>query len=204
MPAAGEEVGLVAAVTGPVAMDLGQPPLAAGFGQAEGRAMWMAVPEAAVDEDRGLVFGQDEVGPAGQRAVERTIHGEAVSRTALYQWIDESKNMREKYRDRLDGLRQLANFWSGRSGTTVARTSSVGGADRARLVKFLSARTPNGLQDAGSLLEELASMKPATKPEHRSILDIAKERNWKKLPDHVRQAEWGSRLPTARSTPDPY
>ena len=126
-----------------------------------------------------------------------------VSRTALYQWIDESKNMREKYRDRLDGLRQLSNFWSGRVGTAVSRSTSVGGADRARLVKLLSAKTPHGLEDARDLLVELASLKPSLKPEHRSILDIVKEKNWKKLPDHVRQAEWASRLPSARSTPDP-
>ena len=55
-----------------------------------------------------------------------------------------------------------------------------------------------------SLEEELAALKPTTKPAHRSILEIARERNWKRLPDHIRQAERDSRMPSARSTPDPY
>lgn len=39
----------------------------------------MAVPEAAMDKDHGVVFGQDEIGLAGERAVERAVHGEALA-----------------------------------------------------------------------------------------------------------------------------
>lgn len=38
----------------------------AGFRKAGLRAVVMPVPEAAVDEDYGAVFGQDDVGPAGE------------------------------------------------------------------------------------------------------------------------------------------
>jgi len=49
------------------------------FRQAEGGTVFMAMPEAAVDEDHGLIFGQDEVGFAGQHAVFRAVHREAVA-----------------------------------------------------------------------------------------------------------------------------
>ena len=62
-----------------VAGDLGGPPLAAGGREAEIRAMFMAVPEAAMDEDNGSVAGQDEIGPAGELLVFRPVQGEAVA-----------------------------------------------------------------------------------------------------------------------------
>ena len=37
------------------------------------------MPEAAVDEDDGAVFRQDDVGPAGERFVLRAVDGEAVA-----------------------------------------------------------------------------------------------------------------------------
>jgi hypothetical protein len=40
----------------------------------------MAVPEASMDKDHGLVFRQDDVGAAGQRPVLRAIHREAVAK----------------------------------------------------------------------------------------------------------------------------
>ena len=41
----------------------------------------MTVPETAVDEDDGLVFREDEVGLAGERAVERAVHRETIAET---------------------------------------------------------------------------------------------------------------------------
>jgi len=126
-----------------------------------------------------------------------------VSRSALYQWIEESKIMRPKSRERLEKLRGLSDYWSGKAGIPISRSSWVGGAQRALLAQMLTTKTENGLEDAQALIEELAVMKPEMQPRHRSILEIAKEKNWKKLPEHVRQAERASRLPSARITTDP-
>src|SRR5688572_14093044 len=59
VPAETAEGGFVAEVAGLVAGYLGLPPIDAGFWQAEGGAMFVAVPEVAVDEDDGVVFRQD-------------------------------------------------------------------------------------------------------------------------------------------------
>lgn len=69
----------MAQVAGSVPFDLAFPPRAAGFRQPEVRTVLMSVPEAAVDEDDGAVFGQDDVGPAGELAVLRAADGEAVT-----------------------------------------------------------------------------------------------------------------------------
>jgi hypothetical protein len=126
-----------------------------------------------------------------------------ASRTSLYQWIDESKTMRPKSRKRLKILKDLSQRWSGRVGVPISRSPWVSGADRARLAEILAAKSGNNADDAQALLDELAGLKPATKPSHRSILEIARERKWKSLPDYIRQAERDSRLPSARSTPGP-
>jgi len=52
---------------------------AAGLRQAEVGAVFMTVPEAAVDEEDGAVLGQDEVGFSGQGPVFRAADGEAVA-----------------------------------------------------------------------------------------------------------------------------
>ena len=62
-----------------VVIDLRLPEGVAGFRKAKIGAVFMAVPEAAVDEDDGAVFRQDEVGPAGQGFVFRAVDGEAVA-----------------------------------------------------------------------------------------------------------------------------
>jgi hypothetical protein len=126
-----------------------------------------------------------------------------VSRTALYQWIEESKTMRPKARSRLGQLKHLSSLWSEKVGAPISRSQWVSGADRARLAEFLADQSPAAVQKAETFLEELAASKPAAKRTHRSILDITRERNWKKLPDHVRQAERSSRMPSAGSPQDP-
>lgn len=126
-----------------------------------------------------------------------------VSRSALYQWIDESNTMRPKSRERLEVLRRLSDYWSEKIGVPVSRCAWVDGANQARLAGLLAAKSPNGIEEARTLLDELERLKPVAKASHRSILEIAKERNWKKLPEHIRQAERSSRIPTARITPDP-
>jgi transcriptional regulator with XRE-family HTH domain len=127
-----------------------------------------------------------------------------VSRTALYQWIEESKTMRPKSRKRLEKLRGLADQWSDKAGAPVSRSPWVSGADRARLAEMLADQSAEATGEAAALLGELAAMKPSTKRTHRSVLEISRERNWKKLPDHIRQAERDSRLPSAGGpNPDP-
>lgn len=126
-----------------------------------------------------------------------------VSRTALYQWIDESKTMRPKSRERLESLKRLSDHWSGKIGVPVSRCAWVNGANRARLAELLIGKDQNDIEETQALLDELARSKPAARPTHRSILEIAKEKNWKKLPEHVRQAQWNSRRPSARITSDP-
>lgn len=126
-----------------------------------------------------------------------------ASRTALYQWIEESKTMRPKYREQLQILRYLSDQWSEKIGIPIARCPWINGAQRARLVEMLTAKPTGNLADTQELLEELASLKPGIKKGHRSIVEIAKQKNWKELPEHVRQAQWNSRRPSARITPDP-
>ena len=62
-----------------VFLDFRPPPFAAGFRKAEVGAVFMAVPETAVDEDDGAVFREDEIGPAGQGFVFRAVDREAVA-----------------------------------------------------------------------------------------------------------------------------
>jgi transcriptional regulator with XRE-family HTH domain len=126
-----------------------------------------------------------------------------VSRTALYQWIEESKTMRPKSRKRLEKLRALADQWSDKAGAPVSRSPWVSGADRARLAEMLADQSADATAEAEAFLGDLAVMKPSTKRTHRSVLEISRERNWKKLPDHIRQAERDSRLPSAAPNPDP-
>lgn len=66
VPAEAADGVFVAEVAGAVALDLLPPPCAAGFREAEVRAVFMPMPEAAVDEDDGAVFRQDKVGFAGK------------------------------------------------------------------------------------------------------------------------------------------
>jgi hypothetical protein len=79
VPVEREQGGFVPQVAGLVALDLFPPRVPAGFWQAEVRAVVVAVPEAAVDEDDRAVFRQDEVGFAGEGAVFRAVDGEAVA-----------------------------------------------------------------------------------------------------------------------------
>ena len=53
-------------VVGDVAIKFGLPPFGAGFRRSGSFASFMPVPEAAVDEDDGLVFAQDDIGLAGK------------------------------------------------------------------------------------------------------------------------------------------
>lgn len=120
-----------------------------------------------------------------------------VSRAALYQWLDNKAQMRGKSRTRLDVLNELATLWSERVGSSISRTAWLSGKDRAQLFKTLTSKTPSGLGKARPLIEKLAAAKPDAKRTHRSILEISKERNWKKLPDHVRQSEMDARMRSA-------
>lgn len=126
-----------------------------------------------------------------------------VSRTALYQWIEESKTMRSRSREQLQRLRSLSDQWAEKVGTPIARCHWINGDQRAQLLGMVTGEKENSLEETQEFLEQLATLKPGTKGGHRSILDIAKEKNWKKLPEHVRQAQWNSRRPSARATPDP-
>lgn len=124
-----------------------------------------------------------------------------VSRTALYQWIEESKTMRPKYRAQLQRLRSLSDLWTEEVGIPIARSPWIGGAQRARLVEILTSGT--NLDEARGFLGQLAALKPQVKSGHRSILEIVQQKNWKQLPEHVRHAQWDSRRPSARINSDP-
>ncbi len=79
----------MADVAGLVSLDLGFPPIVVGFGETELGAVFVAVPEAAVDEDDGAVFGKDEVGPTGELFVFRAVDGEAVAEAVEHGAEDE-------------------------------------------------------------------------------------------------------------------
>lgn len=75
-PAEAGEFGLFVVVASDVAVDFGGPEVAVGGRQGGAGAAFVAVPEAAVDEDDGAVFGQDDVRVAGQVA---SMESEAVA-----------------------------------------------------------------------------------------------------------------------------
>jgi len=79
MPALFAKRVFVPQVAGAVAIDLEFPPCEPGFRQAEVGTVFVPVPEAAVDEDDGAVFRQDEVGFTGQGTVFRAVDGEAIA-----------------------------------------------------------------------------------------------------------------------------
>lgn len=126
-----------------------------------------------------------------------------ASRTALYQWIEESKTMRPKYRERLQRLKSLSDLWSEEADAPVSRSPWVGGGNRTRLAEMLAAHGAGDLKEARELLKQLAAMKTEAKQGHRSVLELIKEKNLKKLPEHIRHAELASRLPSARTNPEP-
>ena len=69
-PAEGLEFGGLAEVTGSVGRDFGQPEVGVGFRHGRIAATGVAVPEAAVDENDGFVPRQDDVGMAGEFALD--------------------------------------------------------------------------------------------------------------------------------------
>jgi hypothetical protein len=69
MPAKLAECIYVTEIACLVFLDFCGPPFRARSGDAERRAVLMPVPKAAMDEDDGAVFRQDEVGFAGEGAV---------------------------------------------------------------------------------------------------------------------------------------
>jgi len=125
-----------------------------------------------------------------------------VSRTALYRWLDQKATMRERPRRRLEKLRNLADQWSAVAGLPVSRSPCVSGTERTLLVSLLEGNKEGDFEAARNRLGQLAALRPTTKPSHRSILDIAREKNWEKLPTHIREGERSSRIPSARSTTD--
>ena len=66
VPAEAGEGLVVTAVALAVALYLRAPEVDVGLGEAEVAAAFVAVPEAAVDEDTGAVLAKDDVGVAGQ------------------------------------------------------------------------------------------------------------------------------------------
>ena len=75
MPAETGKGLVVAAVALAVALNLSAPEVDVGLGEAEVAAAFVAVPEAAVDEDAGAVLAKDDVGMAGQTRVVEVISG---------------------------------------------------------------------------------------------------------------------------------
>jgi transcriptional regulator with XRE-family HTH domain len=145
-----------------------------------------------------LLYVKDQLSLTGRQLAAAM----GVSRTALYQWLDEKATMRDRSRERLEKLRRLADQWLTVAGVPVSRSSWVTRADRALFVKELTGNKDDEYGDARSRLDQLAALKPSAKPSHRSVLEIAKENNWKKLPAHIRDAERSSRIPSARNTTD--
>ena len=83
MPAEAGEGLIVTVVTLAVALYLRAPEVYVGLGEAEVAAAFVAVPEAAVDEDTGAVLAKDDVGVAGQaRMVEPVAEAAGVQPAA--------------------------------------------------------------------------------------------------------------------------
>ena len=62
-----------------ISFDFCSPPFRSRLWHLTAGATLMSMPEATVDEDHGLVFGQDNVGFAGQRSVFRAVHREPIA-----------------------------------------------------------------------------------------------------------------------------
>lgn len=79
VPALVEDGGFVAEIAGLIPFDFHGPEIDAGFRKAEGGAILMPVPEAAVNEDNGAVFREDNVGFSGQCFIFRAVDCETVA-----------------------------------------------------------------------------------------------------------------------------
>ena len=79
MPAEIEKGSFIAKIACLVSLDLCRPPFGASAWYPCDPAVLMPMPEAAVDEDDGAVFRQDEIGFAGEGFVARTVDREAVA-----------------------------------------------------------------------------------------------------------------------------
>lgn len=79
MPSQFAELLFVVSIASSVAFNFLFPKCAVGLRYAEFRAVFMAVPEAPMDEDHGPVFRQDNVGPPRQRAVLGAVHCESIA-----------------------------------------------------------------------------------------------------------------------------
>lgn len=159
---------------------------------------WAAVTRQVHSDRDSLLHVKEVLSLTGQQLAAAM----GVSRTALYQWLDESVTMREKSREKLSSLRELADFWESAVGKPLARSLGIGGGERSRLAKLLTGTTVRGFKEARSLLETLAGGAPATEPGHKSVLDIMKERSWSRLPEHVRRSEMETRTRTIESNSD--
>ena len=84
VPAEAGEGLVVAVVALAVALYLSAPEVDVGLGEAEVTAAFVAVPEAAVDEDAGAVLAQYDVGVAGQARVVESVAEAAGVQPAAY------------------------------------------------------------------------------------------------------------------------
>ena len=84
VPAEAGESLVVAVVALAVALYLRAPEVDVGLGEAEVAAAFVAVPEAAVDEDAGAVLAQDDVWVAGQTTVVEPVAETAGVQPAAY------------------------------------------------------------------------------------------------------------------------
>ena len=79
MPPEAKKCSFIPEIPGLVAFDFLFPPSVSRFRQAEVGAVLMPMPEAAVDEDDGAVFRQDEIGFTGEGFVARAVDREAIA-----------------------------------------------------------------------------------------------------------------------------
>ena len=79
MPAEGADGVFVTEVAVPVAFDFRGPPDGTSLRYSENGTVMMPVPEAAMDEDAGFVFGKDNIGLAREEFIFRTVYSKPVA-----------------------------------------------------------------------------------------------------------------------------
>ncbi len=121
-----------------------------------------------------------------------------VSRAALYKWLDGETRMREENFKRLQALGALAKAWEEATGKPMRRTRGLNREAHAELLEALCMKGQEAFEaaeaKARSLMEELAPRQRSRK----SLTEIAKERQWEPLPEHVVRGNLDGAIPSVR------
>lgn len=113
--------------------------------------------------------------PTGQQLADAL----GVTRTTIYNWLDEKTEVRPKNQDRLDALAGLAQSWN----KSKSPRPKLRPAERRELFALLASQRSHCFEKAESLLKQIENKPTRTRP--KSIREIQSEKNMEPLPEEV-------------------